>query len=47
MGESTVKGTMGAKVKVIFQRLHMTRVVFVLVYNFKFCVLGTPFNIVF
>jgi hypothetical protein len=30
MDENTIKGT---KVKVIFQRLHMTHVVFVLVYN--------------
>jgi hypothetical protein len=33
MGENIVKGAKGAKVKIIFQRLHMTHVVFVLVYN--------------
>jgi hypothetical protein len=37
-----VKGTRATKVKVLFQGLHMTRVVFVLVYNFKICILGTP-----
>jgi hypothetical protein len=42
MGESMVKGTKGVKVKVLFQGLHMTHVIFVLVYNFKFCILGTP-----
>jgi hypothetical protein len=31
-----VKGAKGVKVKVIFQGLQMTCVVFVLVYNFKF-----------
>jgi hypothetical protein len=37
----------GAKVKVIFQGLHMTHVIFVLVYNFKLCISGTPFNTTF
>jgi hypothetical protein len=46
-GENTVKGAKGAKVKVIFQGLHMTHVVFVLVYNFKFYILSTPFNTTF
>jgi hypothetical protein len=39
-----VKGTKGIKVKTIFQGLHMTHVIFVLVYNFKICMLSTPFN---
>jgi len=42
MDESMVKEAKGAKVKVIFQGLHMTHVIFVLLYNFKFCFLGTP-----
>jgi hypothetical protein len=33
MGEIVVKGTKGTKVKIIFQGLHMTHVIFVLVYN--------------
>jgi hypothetical protein len=36
MGENIVKGAKDTKVKVIFQGLHMTRVIFVLVYNIKF-----------
>jgi len=47
LGENMVKGAKNAKVKVIFQGLHMTRVIFVLIYNFKFCILGTPFNTTF
>ncbi len=39
-----VKGTKGIKVKIIFQGLHMMHVIFVLVYNFKICITGTPFN---
>jgi hypothetical protein len=31
-----VKGARGAKVKVLFQGLHITCVIFVLVYDFKF-----------
>jgi len=46
-GENTVKRAKGIKVKVIFQELHMTHVIFVLVYNFKFCISGTPFNTAF
>jgi hypothetical protein len=46
-GENMVKGARGTKVKVIFHSLHMTLIAFVLVYNFKFCILGTPFNIAF
>jgi hypothetical protein len=48
MDENMVKGVRGAKVKVLFQRLHMTRVIkFVLINNVKFCVSSTPFNIAF
>jgi len=46
-GENMVKGTRGAKVEILFQELNMTRVIFVLVYNLKFCISGTPFNIIF
>jgi len=44
MGENMIKGARGIKAKVLFQGLQMTHVVSVLVYNFKFCILGTPFN---
>jgi len=47
MGENTIEGARGAKIKIHFQRLHMTYVVFVLVYKIKFSILGTPFNIAF
>jgi hypothetical protein len=40
MGD-TVKGARGAKVKVIFQGLHMTYVIFVLVYNLNLCIINT------
>jgi hypothetical protein len=33
-GENMVKGTRGIKVEVLFQRLHMTHVIFVLVVGF-------------
>jgi hypothetical protein len=46
-GEIMVKKARGAKVKVIFQGLHMTHVIFVLVYNLKFCISNTPFKITF
>jgi len=46
-GEVTVKGDKVTKVKVFFQGLHMTCVIFALVYNLKFCVLDTPFNTTF
>jgi uncharacterized membrane protein YagU involved in acid resistance len=46
-GENMVKGARGTKVKVIFQGMHMTHIIFVLVYNFKFCILSTPFNTTF
>jgi hypothetical protein len=45
MGESMIKGAKGVNVKVLFQGLHMTHVISMLVYNFKFYILGTPFNI--
>jgi hypothetical protein len=45
LGEITVKGIRGTKVKVLFQGVHMTGVIFALVYNLKFCILNTPFNI--
>jgi hypothetical protein len=32
-GENTIKGARGTKVKVLFQGLHMTHVIYVLVYN--------------
>jgi hypothetical protein len=47
IGEIIVKRVKGAKVNVNFQGLHMTHVIFVLVYNLKFCILDTPFNIAF
>jgi len=43
-GEIMVKKARGAKVKVLFQGLHITRVIFALVYNLKFCISNTPFN---
>jgi hypothetical protein len=36
-----VKRAKGAKVKVLFQGLHMTCVIYVLVYNLKFYILDT------
>jgi hypothetical protein len=40
--------TKGAKIlKVIFQGLHMTRVIFTLVYNLKFCISDTSFSTTF
>jgi len=38
LGENMVKKAKGAKVKIIFLRLHMTHVIFVLVYNLKLCI---------
>jgi hypothetical protein len=46
-GEIMIKTTKNAKVKILFQGLHMTRVIFVLVYNLKFCISNTPFNTTF
>jgi hypothetical protein len=40
VGENTIEGAKGAKVKVFFQGLHMTCVIFVLDNNFKYCILG-------
>jgi hypothetical protein len=40
-----VKRGKGTKVKVIFQGLHMTHVIYVLVYNLKVYILDTEFNI--
>jgi len=45
--EIIVNGARGAKVKVFFQGLHMTCVIFALVYNLKFCILDAPFNTIF
>jgi hypothetical protein len=45
MGENTVKGAKGTKVKVLFQELYMTCIIFVLVYNLKFYILDTQINI--
>jgi hypothetical protein len=45
--ENMVKGAKGAKLKVLFQGLHMICVIFMLVYNLKFCILSTPFNTAF
>jgi len=39
-----VKGASGAKVNVFFQGLHMTYIIYVLVYKFKFCILDILFN---
>jgi hypothetical protein len=47
VGENTIKGVKSAKVKVLLQGLHMTHVIFLLIYNFKFCILGTPFDVTF
>jgi hypothetical protein len=46
-GEIMVKGAKGGKVKVPFQGLHVTHVVFALVYNLKLCILDTPFSATF
>jgi len=45
MGEIMVKGAKGAKVKVLCQ--HMTCVIYVLVYDLKFCISDIPFNMHF
>jgi hypothetical protein len=45
MGENMIKGVKGIKVNFLFQGLHMTHVVSMLVYNFKFCILGIALNI--
>ncbi len=46
-GENMVKGTKGAKVEVIFQGLHITCVIFVLVYNLKLCISNTHLTLHF
>jgi hypothetical protein len=47
MGEVIVKGDMGAMVKVLFQGLHITHIIFSFVYNLKCCILVIKFNIAF
>jgi len=47
MGEKTIKGAKGNKVKVLFQGLHVTCVIFVLVYNFKIYILSIFVDITF
>jgi len=47
MGEITVKGAKGTKVKVLFQGAHMTCVIPRLVYNFKKFISDTSFNTTF
>jgi hypothetical protein len=47
MDEIMVNGAKGAKVKILFQGLHMTHVIPMLVYNLKFYILDTPFNTMF
>ncbi len=47
MGEITVKRAKGAKVKVVFQGLHMTCVILALVYNLKFLISNTPLRTTF
>ncbi len=46
-GENNVKGAKCAKVKILFQGLHMTHGIYVLVYNLKFCIVDTQFNIAY
>jgi len=43
--ENMVKGGKGTKVKILFQGLHTTHVIYVLVYNLKFYILDIEFNI--
>jgi hypothetical protein len=42
-----IKVAKGVKVKVLFQGLHMTCVISVLVYNLKFGISNTPLNTAF
>jgi hypothetical protein len=42
-----VKGAKGAKVKILFQGLHMTCVISMLVYNLKYCISDTPLTLHF
>jgi hypothetical protein len=42
VGENTIKRARDEKVKILFQRLHMTHVISImLVYNLKICILDT------
>jgi hypothetical protein len=43
-GENTVKGAKRTKVKVLFEGLHMTHGIYVLVHNLKFCIVDTQFK---
>jgi hypothetical protein len=43
--EITIKGAKGAKVKILFQGQHMTRVIPTLVYKLNLCISNTPFSI--
>lgn len=45
LGENMVKGAKNAKVKVIFQGLHMTCVIIVVIYTLNFYIIDTQFNI--
>jgi hypothetical protein len=47
MGEIMIKGAKGAKVKVLFQELHMTPIISALIYNLKFYISDAPFSIAF
>jgi hypothetical protein len=46
-GEIMVKGAKGGKVKVFFQELDVTHVIFALIYNLKFYILDTSFSTAF
>jgi hypothetical protein len=45
--EITIKGARGANMKVLFQGLHMTCVILMLVYNLKLYISNTPFSTTF
>jgi hypothetical protein len=40
IGKNKVKRAKDAKIKVIFQGLHMTHFIYMLIYNLKFCILN-------
>jgi hypothetical protein len=42
-GENIVKRAKGTKVKVFFQGLHITHVIFVFVYNLEICISNNSF----
>jgi hypothetical protein len=44
MGAIMVKRARGTKIKVLFQILLMTRVIFMLVYNLELCIWNTPLH---